>query len=48
MAAAKKILKPNSNGITNYELPWYASINGYVDITNFLGLKNIVRSFLMT
>jgi len=22
MSAAKKALKPNSNGIANYELPW--------------------------
>ena len=22
MSAAKRVLKPNANGITNYELPW--------------------------
>lgn len=22
-AAAKKVLKPNPNGVANYELPWY-------------------------
>jgi replication factor C subunit 2/4 len=23
MTAAKKALKPNANGVANYELPWY-------------------------
>jgi replication factor C subunit 2/4 len=22
MSAAKKVLKPNANGVTSYELPW--------------------------
>jgi replication factor C subunit 2/4 len=26
MTAAKKAIKPNANGIANYELPWYESL----------------------
>jgi len=48
--AAKKQLKPNANGITNYELPWYENIPVrplFIMLTAISGSRNIVQSFWM-